>query len=56
MTMLWEVEIQPAAGQVDREGARVLDECRTLGAGTVDEVRAARSFLIQWIMAPFSNI
>ncbi len=47
MTMLWEVEIEPAAGQVDREGRRVLQECRVLGAASVSDVRAARSFLIQ---------
>lgn len=47
MTMLWEVEIEPADGQVDREGNRVLQECRVLGANSVSNVRTARSFLIQ---------
>ncbi|TWU12753.1 Phosphoribosylformylglycinamidine synthase subunit PurL [Symmachiella macrocystis] len=47
MTMLWEVEIEPADGQVDREGNRVLQECRVLGAASVSDVRTARSFLIQ---------
>ncbi|WP_146372309.1 phosphoribosylformylglycinamidine synthase subunit PurL [Symmachiella macrocystis] len=45
--MLWEVEIEPADGQVDREGNRVLQECRVLGAASVSDVRTARSFLIQ---------
>ncbi|QDU41800.1 Phosphoribosylformylglycinamidine synthase subunit PurL [Symmachiella dynata] len=47
MTMLWEVEIEPADGQVDREGNRVLQECRVLGSNSVSNVRTARSFLIQ---------
>lgn len=41
--MLWEVEIRPAAGQVDREAARVLAECSGLGLQTVSSVEAARS-------------
>ena len=45
--MLWEVEIRPAPGQVDREAARVLHESRSFGIGTVREVRSGRSFLIQ---------
>lgn len=45
--MLWEVEIHPAAGQVDREGARVLSEARALRLGSINAVRAARSFLIE---------
>ncbi len=45
--MLWEVEIHPAAGQVDREGARVLSEARALRLGSINSVRAARSFLIE---------
>ena len=45
--MLWEVEIRPAEGQVDREGERVLAECGVLGAASVREIRSARSFLIQ---------
>ena len=45
--MLWEVEIRPAAGQVDREAARVLAECRAAGAKTIHEVHAGRSFLIE---------
>ncbi len=45
--MLCEVEIHPTAGQVDREGARVLSEARALRLGTINAVRAARSFLIE---------
>ncbi|MGZ0164100.1 MAG: phosphoribosylformylglycinamidine synthase subunit PurL [Planctomycetales bacterium] len=45
--MLWEVEIRPAAGQVDREGERVLAECSGLGLQSVSSVDAARSFLLQ---------
>ncbi len=45
--MLWEVEIHPAAGQVDREGARVLSEARALRLGSINAVRGARSFLIE---------
>ena len=45
--MLWEVEIRPAAGQVDREAARVLAECSGLGLQTVSSVEAALSFLLQ---------
>ena len=45
--MLWEVEIRPAAGQVDREGERILAECSGLGLGSVTTVTAARSFLLE---------
>ncbi|MCX7420126.1 MAG: phosphoribosylformylglycinamidine synthase subunit PurL [Planctomycetia bacterium] len=45
--MLWEVEIHPALGQVDREGARVLSEARALRLSSITNVRAARSFLIE---------
>ncbi|MFM9961870.1 MAG: phosphoribosylformylglycinamidine synthase subunit PurL [Planctomycetaceae bacterium] len=45
--MLWEVEIHPAAGQVDREGARVLSEAQALRLTSINAVRAARSFLIE---------
>jgi phosphoribosylformylglycinamidine synthase subunit PurSL len=45
--MLCEVEIRPNSNQPDREGARVLSECRALGTQSVRNVRSARSFLIQ---------
>lgn len=49
--MLWEVEIRPAAGQVDREGERILAECSGLGLQSVSSVEAARSFLLQGELA-----
>ena len=45
--MLWEVEVSPAANEVDREAARVVNEARALGASTVKTARSARSFLLQ---------
>ena len=45
--MLWEVEIHPAPNRPDRDGARVLKQCRALAADSISGVRAARSFLIQ---------
>ncbi len=45
--MLWEVEIRPAPGQVDREGERILAECSGLGLASVTEATSARSFLLQ---------
>ncbi|NQV23709.1 MAG: phosphoribosylformylglycinamidine synthase subunit PurL [Rhodopirellula sp.] len=49
--MLWEVEIRPAAGQVDREGQRVLAECSGLGLQSIASVDAARSFILQGELA-----
>ncbi|HVW01673.1 MAG TPA: phosphoribosylformylglycinamidine synthase subunit PurL [Planctomycetaceae bacterium] len=45
--MLWEIEIRPAPGQVDREGARVAAECQALGAPAIKSVRAAHAYLVQ---------
>ena len=45
--MLWEVEIHPADGQIDREGERVQHEADALGADSVYEVRSARSYLVE---------
>lgn len=45
--MLWEVEIHPAAHLPDRDGARVLANSRSFGATSINEVRGAKSFLIQ---------
>ena len=45
--MLWEVEIRPAANEIDREGLRVVGEAHALGAAGVRSVRSARSFLLQ---------
>ena len=45
--MLWEVEICPAANEIDREGLRIAQEARALGTLTIHNVRSARSFLLQ---------
>ena len=45
--MLWEVEIHPIAGEVDREGQRVLTEAKAQGAASIRAIRAARSFLVE---------
>ncbi|MCA8995281.1 MAG: phosphoribosylformylglycinamidine synthase subunit PurS, partial [Planctomycetaceae bacterium] len=45
--MLWEVEIRPAATEVDREGAHVLRAARNVGAGSVQSVASGRSYLIE---------
>jgi phosphoribosylformylglycinamidine (FGAM) synthase-like enzyme/phosphoribosylformylglycinamidine (FGAM) synthase PurS component len=45
--MLWEVEIRPAAGEVDRDGLRVVGEAHALGVAGVKTVSSARSFLLQ---------
>jgi phosphoribosylformylglycinamidine synthase len=45
--MLWEIEIYPASHLPDREADRVRSQCQSLGARSIDEVRSARSFLIE---------
>lgn len=45
--MLWEIEIAPAANQVDREAARVLSECHAFGLDSVKSIRSARCFLVE---------
>jgi phosphoribosylformylglycinamidine synthase len=45
--MLWEVEIGPISGEIDREGIRVLTEARALGLESISFVRGARSYLIE---------
>ncbi len=45
--MLFEVEIHPADGEVDREGLRVLADAHALGATSVQRVRAAHSYLVE---------
>src|SRR5436190_7425535 len=49
--MLWEVEIQPREGEIDREGLRVLADAKALGIPSLGEVRSARSFLIEGNLA-----
>ncbi|MFV0445073.1 MAG: phosphoribosylformylglycinamidine synthase subunit PurS, partial [Planctomycetaceae bacterium] len=45
--MLWEVEIRPAAGEVDREGQLVLVAAKQVGADSVTVVAAGRSYLVE---------
>lgn len=45
--MLWEVAIEPADGQSDREAAQVLSAAGELGLRSVTSVRSGRSFLIE---------
>ncbi|WP_397571097.1 phosphoribosylformylglycinamidine synthase subunit PurL [Schlesneria sp. T3-172] len=45
--MLWEVEIRPSANEIDREGQRITQEARDLGATSIQNVRSARGFLLQ---------
>lgn len=45
--MLWEVEIRPGRGEVDREAQRILSESKGLGLQSVATVSTARSFLLQ---------
>ncbi len=45
--MLWEVEVRPAVGTIDREGNRILSESRSLQTESIREVASARSFLVQ---------
>ncbi|WP_437228184.1 phosphoribosylformylglycinamidine synthase subunit PurL [Planctomicrobium sp. SH661] len=50
--MLWEIEIQPVAGEVDREGARILKEAGSRGLNSIRQVRAARSYLVEGDLQP----
>ncbi|QDU79424.1 Phosphoribosylformylglycinamidine synthase subunit PurL [Polystyrenella longa] len=45
--MLWEIEISPVSSEINRESERVLVEAGHLGADSVKEVHATRSFLIE---------
>ncbi|MEZ6143858.1 MAG: phosphoribosylformylglycinamidine synthase subunit PurL [Planctomycetaceae bacterium] len=45
--MLWEIEIHPAEGQQDREGARIHREAAAFGATSIRKVRSARSYLVE---------
>lgn len=45
--MLWEVEILPSSGNPDFEGQRVVASARSQGIRGLQQVRSARSFLIQ---------
>lgn len=50
--MLWEIEIQPVAGEVDREGARLLKEIRSRQLQSIQRVQAARSYLVEGTLEP----
>jgi len=45
--MLWEIEIQPVAGEIDREGARLLNEAQLRQLQSFHRIQAARSFLVE---------
>ena len=45
--MLWEIEITPAEGSVDREGISALAECKLRNLSSIRSVRSARSYLIE---------
>ena len=47
--MLWEVEIRPSVNEIDREGLRITQEARDLGASSIQKVQSAKSFLLQGI-------
>ncbi|MEO1495718.1 MAG: phosphoribosylformylglycinamidine synthase subunit PurL [Planctomycetota bacterium] len=44
--MLWEVDIHPAAGRVDREGERLVESARAIGVALTG-VATARGFLLE---------
>ncbi|WP_437205069.1 phosphoribosylformylglycinamidine synthase subunit PurL [Planctomicrobium sp. SH664] len=50
--MLWEIEIHPVAGEVDREGARIQAEAKSRGWTTIHHIKAARSFLVEGDLQP----
>ena len=54
--MLWEVEVSPAANEVDREAARVVNEAQALGASTVKTARSARSFILQAASLEYDDV
>ncbi|MDZ4685411.1 MAG: phosphoribosylformylglycinamidine synthase subunit PurL [Planctomycetaceae bacterium] len=48
---LWEVRIQPAAGEVDREGLSVAKSAVELGVRSIRDVHSSRVFLVQGTLA-----
>jgi len=44
---LWQIDIHPAVGQIDRDGQRVSEEIQELGLVDSLDVRFARGFLVQ---------
>ena len=45
--MLWEIEIRPLPSEIDREAARIQSSCQSMRLSSINEIRAAKSFLIQ---------
>ena len=45
--MLWEVEIRPTAGELDREGRQALTAAQEVGATSITQVAAGHSFLVE---------
>ena len=45
--MLWEIDLHPRTGNLDREAASVVDQAREIGIGGPLEVYSARGFLIE---------
>lgn len=50
--MLWEVEIHTVAGEVDREGERILQEVQSRGLNSIRTVQSAKSYLIEGRLSP----
>ncbi len=50
--MLWEIEIHPVAGSVDRESEKVLREAHSRGLSSIQTVQAARSYLVEGDLSP----
>ena len=44
---LWQIDIYPAQGQIDRESLRTAEEISELGLGENVSVTCARGFLVQ---------
>lgn len=44
---LWQIDVHPAPGQIDRDSQRVSEEIRELGLAEGLDVRFARSFLVE---------
>ncbi|MGI9429676.1 MAG: AIR synthase-related protein, partial [Bythopirellula sp.] len=45
--MLWEIDLHPRAGTIDRETAEIASEAAEIGIGGPLEIRSARGFLIE---------
>lgn len=45
--MLWQIDIHPGAGEIDREGQRIADDAAELGVARHLKVRAIHGFLLE---------